>query len=585
MTRSRPAWVVLLLSGLLLAVFSMGHAQADNSPSTCLNEPSVTPAANSLSETAEAQVRRLSTAYFVDFSGAKNLGAIVSEPFITDTCINRYPVPSPNGSLWLRFDVLNPNNRVGNWFVGFKRSKLDEIVLFEYENGALRVVSQNGRAVSPDQRSSDLFKTGIQFQIEANARKTYYLRVSGAFPPVATPVLASSSRFEAWSETYHTISMLILGFVGMMALVSLIVFRHVDPRFYQFYTLYMISRFAFTLFYDGWLPQVFGLPVSGTVSTPLAHFFSGLGPFSIIIFCRVLLSQGGYSKFQERVFGLLLLGSVAVTALAMLSPWAMYVPLHLFVVSSPFVLFFMALAKHRAGVVQAKWVCAGLASLMGGLSVAMYAYMFQTTILVPTSVLDMIAMRPLTLGYFFAIFAEPIFMMIAISAMMAAKNRAAVMQLASLRRDVMAAKHQHAEIDKSASTRIEQLEATLVSDPGKRLLPPIEQRFLDRATDCALKHVAEEGFGARELASALGVSEKTLGRRLKQTQGLSPAAFIRSIRLNSARDLILLRQHSTIAEIAHAAGFSSVSHFAKLYRQQFKETPSETLRSLRAAAE
>ncbi|MEO1159867.1 MAG: helix-turn-helix domain-containing protein [Pseudomonadota bacterium] len=585
MSRSCPAWVAPLLSVILLVLVLVPGARADRSPASCEDKPETGQTINTLPETSEKQLRPMSIAYFVDPTGAWNPAMVVSQPFITDSCLERYPVPEPGGSLWLRFDVHNPHEGAGNWFVGFRRSYLDEVVLYEYESGALRLVSQNGRAVEPDQKSSDLFNTGIPFQIEAKTRKTYYLQVSGAFPPVVTPVLASGDRFDAWSQTYQTLSMLVLGFVGMMAVVSLIVFRHVDPQFYQFYTLYMVSRFAFTFINDGWLPQVFGLPLSGTVSTPLMHLFAGLGPFSIILFCRVLLSKDDYSKFQQWTFRLLLTGAVAVTALAMLRPWTMYVPLHLFVVITPFVLFPIAFSKHRSGITHAKWVCAGLATLMCGLSVAMYAYMFQANLLAPTSVLDLIAMRPLILGYFFAIFAEPVFMMIAISAMMAAKNRAAVMQLASLRQDVMTAEQQRAEVNKNASARIERLEATLADSTAKNLLPPIEQRFMDRATDCALKHVAEEGFGARELASALGVSEKTLGRRLKQVQGLSPAAFIRSVRLNNARNLILLRQHSTVAEIAHAAGFASVSHFAKLYRQQFSETPSETFKLLKAAAE
>ena len=59
---------------------------------------------------------------------------------------------------------------------------------------------------------------------------------------------------------------------------------------------------------------------------------------------------------------------------------------------------------------------------------------------------------------------------------------------------------------------------------------------------------------------------------------MTTAAFVRSVRLKFARDLILLRQHSTITEIAYAAGFSSGGHFAKVYREEFGETPSETYR-------
>lgn len=115
----------------------------------------------------------------------------------------------------------------------------------------------------------------------------------------------------------------------------------------------------------------------------------------------------------------------------------------------------------------------------------------------------------------------------------------------------------------------------MVDDPKLNLLAPAEKRFAERAVSSVLEHVSEDGFRASELASAIGVSEKTLWRRLRQTHGLPPAAFIRSIRLNYAHELILLRQFTTVAQIAHASGFSSTSHFSKLYRQEFDQTPSE----------
>lgn len=43
-----------------------------------------------------------------------------------------------------------------------------------------------------------------------------------------------------------------------------------------------------------------------------------------------------------------------------------------------------------------------------------------------------------------------------------------------------------------------------------------------------------------------------------------------------------MRQHNTIAEIAHASGFSSVSYFSKMYRQAFNETPGDALKNATA---
>lgn len=54
----------------------------------------------------------------------------------------------------------------------------------------------------------------------------------------------------------------------------------------------------------------------------------------------------------------------------------------------------------------------------------------------------------------------------------------------------------------------------------------------------------------------------------------------RQTRLNLARDLVLLRQYESVADVAYAAGFYSMSHFAKLCRAGFRENPGETFKSI-----
>ncbi|WP_367575947.1 AraC family transcriptional regulator [Pelagibius sp. Alg239-R121] len=39
-----------------------------------------------------------------------------------------------------------------------------------------------------------------------------------------------------------------------------------------------------------------------------------------------------------------------------------------------------------------------------------------------------------------------------------------------------------------------------------------------------------------------------------------------------------MHRHNTLAEIAYAAGFSSAGYLAKLYRQEFGETTSESFK-------
>ncbi len=150
----------------------------------------------------------------------------------------------------------------------------------------------------------------------------------------------------------------------------------------------------------------------------------------------------------------------------------------------------------------------------------------------------------------------------------------------------------HDEAQKQSSTRIEALQDRLIKYANEENagthepLAPAEDRFIIWTREQIHARIADQNFGVRELSAALGTSEKTLGRRLKQSLGMTPVAFIRQERLNRARDLILVRQYNTVAETAHAVGFSSTGHFAKLYREAFGETPNATLRAaIRATQE
>ncbi|MEM8665231.1 MAG: helix-turn-helix domain-containing protein, partial [Pseudomonadota bacterium] len=163
--------------------------------------------------------------------------------------------------------------------------------------------------------------------------------------------------------------------------------------------------------------------------------------------------------------------------------------------------------------------------------------------------------------------------------------RHAVATASALERDLLAAEAQNAQAMQRTADRIKALESALAKAPGDTPGSSAEQRLVDRATECVLAHIGQNSFGPGDLAAELAVSEKTLGRRLKGALDLTPAAFIRKVRLSFARDLVLLRQYETVAEVAYAAGFASVSHFSKLYREEFGETPKATLKPAKPRAE
>jgi signal transduction histidine kinase/DNA-binding response OmpR family regulator/tetratricopeptide (TPR) repeat protein len=88
-------------------------------------------------------------------------------------------------------------------------------------------------------------------------------------------------------------------------------------------------------------------------------------------------------------------------------------------------------------------------------------------------------------------------------------------------------------------------------------------------------HLPDEQFGPAELARLLGLSERTLYRRLGELAGLTPAAWLREQRLHQARALLEAGGSDTVAAVAAAAGFVSAQHFSKLYTERFGRRPSD----------
>ncbi len=106
---------------------------------------------------------------------------------------------------------------------------------------------------------------------------------------------------------------------------------------------------------------------------------------------------------------------------------------------------------------------------------------------------------------------------------------------------------------------------------------PLDEVFIQRLQTIVEDHLAEEDFQVEALCSALGVSERQLYRKLKALLDCTPAAYIRSVRLDRAKQL-LEQKAGTVSEITFAVGYSNTSSFARAFREAYGMAPSELLK-------
>lgn len=101
-----------------------------------------------------------------------------------------------------------------------------------------------------------------------------------------------------------------------------------------------------------------------------------------------------------------------------------------------------------------------------------------------------------------------------------------------------------------------------------------EKEFMARATLLVEQHITDPSYNVEHLAADLCMERTGLYKRLTALMQQSPVAFIRSIRLHRAADM-LGKGDQTITEIAERTGFCSVSYFSKCFQKEFGCKPSE----------
>ena len=102
---------------------------------------------------------------------------------------------------------------------------------------------------------------------------------------------------------------------------------------------------------------------------------------------------------------------------------------------------------------------------------------------------------------------------------------------------------------------------------------PREQAFLERLRVAALRGHAEAGFGVAELAGRVAMSERQLQRKVRALLGVSPADYLRELRLQQAAER--LRRGDLAGNVAMDVGFASPSHFGACFKARFGMTPGE----------
>jgi AraC-like DNA-binding protein len=101
----------------------------------------------------------------------------------------------------------------------------------------------------------------------------------------------------------------------------------------------------------------------------------------------------------------------------------------------------------------------------------------------------------------------------------------------------------------------------------------LDEKLVKDATAYVEKHLGDD-ISVETMSEALNMSRIYLYKKMIALTGTTPSEFIRRIRLEYSKQL-LLKSQQTVAEVAYSVGFNSPRIFSKYFKEMFGVMPSQ----------
>lgn len=131
--------------------------------------------------------------------------------------------------------------------------------------------------------------------------------------------------------------------------------------------------------------------------------------------------------------------------------------------------------------------------------------------------------------------------------------------------------------------RKEMFHKTIEITPSSITTTSLDEEFVRKAVACVEHNMDNPDYTLEELSHDMGLSKTHLNRKLTAIINMTPAQFVRSVRLKRAAQLLTGTQYN-VNEIADMAGFNTLKYFNKYFKEEFGMTPTQYRDSRRPPA-
>ena len=115
------------------------------------------------------------------------------------------------------------------------------------------------------------------------------------------------------------------------------------------------------------------------------------------------------------------------------------------------------------------------------------------------------------------------------------------------------------------------------SEMNIKYIPSSKSNLLLPSLEFINDNYINDNIKISKLAKLCGVSEVYFRKLFKQVYGISPLKYIKNLKLERAKELILTGDY-TINEVATLSGFFDDSYFGREFKKEFGQSPSKFIK-------
>ncbi|MBL7851767.1 MAG: DNA-binding response regulator, partial [Cyclobacteriaceae bacterium] len=120
----------------------------------------------------------------------------------------------------------------------------------------------------------------------------------------------------------------------------------------------------------------------------------------------------------------------------------------------------------------------------------------------------------------------------------------------------------------------EMLRSQLLTETPKEKVLSQDEQFLQKVKETIIAQMSDEQLSVESLADDMGMSRVQLYRKVSALTGMAVNELIRKLRLQRAAQL-LGQNWGPVSQVAYEVGFSNLSYFSRVFKEEFGVLPSE----------